>query len=187
VAGLDEAGRGAWVGPVVAAAVVFPPFHEFPEIDDSKKLTPKKREALFDVICQQALSYGVGIISSTIIDKINILQASLKAMEVALTQLSQTPDHLLIDGNIGLDVSIPQTTLIKGDSLSLSIGAASILAKVTRDRLMVDLGKHHPHFQFAKHKGYGTTVHRLAIKEHGLIPEHRRSFEPMRSIERLKN
>lgn len=182
VAGLDEAGRGAWAGPVVAAAVILPPFKDFHGIDDSKKLTPKKRDALYELVCSQALAYGVGIVSSLEIDRINILQATLVAMKQAVGKLKNQPDYLLIDGNFGIDVSIPQKTLIRGDSLSVSIGAASILAKVTRDRLMGKLGETHSSFKFSKHKGYGTRLHHSEIKQHGLIPEHRKSFEPMRSI-----
>lgn len=182
MAGLDEAGRGAWVGPVVAAAVIFHPFKNYPEIDDSKKLSPQKREFLYDLICREALAFGVGVISSSTIDEVNILQATLLAMKEAVEKLQRKPEFLLIDGNAGINISIPQKTIVKGDANSLSIGAASILAKVTRDRLMCDLGKAHPQFQFSKHKGYGTTQHRREIQEHGLISEHRKSFEPMRSL-----
>ncbi len=182
VAGLDEAGRGALAGPVVAAAVVLKPGSTIPGVDDSKKLTPKKREILFDVICHEALSYGVGIVSSRVIDDINILKASLSAMVQAVSCLNVVPDMLLVDGNQKVNLTIPQKTLVQGDHLSLSIGAASILAKVTRDRLMTDLEAEHVHFRFSQHKGYGTQTHLNEIKTHGVLPIHRRSFEPIRSL-----
>lgn len=181
---MDEAGRGAWAGPVVAAAVIFKPHTFLPQIDDSKKLSPKKRDELFDVICQEAEAYGIGCISHSAIDEINILQASLMAMRQAVSQLSVKPDYLLVDGNRGIGLPIPQYTLVKGDSRSLSIGAASILAKVTRDRLMKEMEKTYPAFKFSVHKGYGTKDHLTELRSHGVLPCHRHSFEPMRSFAR---
>lgn len=182
VCGLDEAGRGALAGPVVAAAVIFYPDQIPDEINDSKKLTPKKREFLFDKIKESALAYGVGVIDQREIDQINILQASLKAMVLAVEQLKIVPHQLLIDGHIAIPSPLPQKCLVQGDSLSLSIGAASILAKVTRDRLMVDLDKECPGFSFAGHKGYGTKKHKQEIQTHGPTPFHRQSFEPIKSM-----
>lgn len=182
VAGLDEAGRGAWAGPVVAAAVILKPHSSIPGIDDSKKLTPKRRDVLFDQIKDQALAYGIGIVDSATIDQVNIFQASLQAMVLAVRQMSSSPEFLLIDGQHGIQVNIPQKALVKGDSLSASIGAASILAKVTRDRLMCQLDEMHPIYQFAKHKGYGTQVHRKLLESHGMLDIHRKSFEPMKSM-----
>lgn len=180
VAGLDEAGRGALAGPVVAAAVVFKPGAHFPQINDSKKLTPKVRDELFDFIVSQAEAYAIGIVSSEIIDSINILQASLLAMKNAAEQLKVKSDFLLIDGNQGVPVSIPQKTLVKGDSLSMSIGAASILAKVTRDRLLCEYEKAYPQFKFSVHKGYGTRQHHRELMQYGVLPIHRQTFEPVR-------
>lgn len=182
VAGLDEAGRGAWAGPVVAAAVIFKPYTFLPDIDDSKKINPEKREVLFDLICREACAYGIGCISSSVIDEKNILQATILAMKEAVSALETKPEFLLIDGNRGINLNIPQKAIVKGDSLSLSIGAASILAKVTRDRLMRRLGEEHDRFKFSIHKGYGTSGHREELGKYGLLPCHRLSFEPMKTI-----
>lgn len=182
VAGLDEAGRGAWAGPVVAAAVVFRPNTFIPEIDDSKKIIPEKREKLFDVICREAESFGIGCIGVTQIDEQNILNASLAAMREALLKLPRKPDYLLIDGNRGIGVPIPQKLLVKGDGRSMSIGAASILAKVTRDRMMREMEKEFPQFKFSRHKGYGTKDHQEELKQYGPLSCHRRSFEPIKSM-----
>lgn len=182
VAGLDEVGRGCWAGPVVAAAVVLKPYTSIPEVDDSKKIKPQKREELFDRISSQALAYAVSFVSVEEIDGINILEASKKAMCQALAQLSVTPDYLLVDGNQGLGVNTPQKLIIKGDSLSVSIGAASIIAKVTRDRFMVNLEKEFPQFSFAKHKGYGTTLHQKEIEQFGITEYHRKSFAPIKLV-----
>lgn len=184
MAGLDEAGRGAWAGPVVAACVIFKPQTFIPEIDDSKKIPPPKREALFDVICASALDFGVGVVAVDDIDSMNILQASLFAMQKAILALKNSPQYLLIDGNRELKLSIPQSTIVKGDSLSQSIGAASILAKVTRDRLMREMGSEFPDFSFARHKGYGTPQHQEELSRFGVLPCHRRSFEPIRSMQK---
>lgn len=182
VAGLDEAGRGAWAGPVVAAAVIFKPHTFLPDIDDSKKINPEKREFLFDLICREATAYGIGCVPSSVIDEENILQATVLAMKEAVFSLKTKPNFLLVDGNRGLGLNIPQKTIVRGDSLSLSIGAASILAKVTRDRLMRKLGEEHDQFKFSVHKGYGTRTHREELGKYGLLPCHRLSFEPMRSM-----
>jgi ribonuclease HII len=182
IAGVDEAGRGPWAGPVVAAAVILNPQKTIPEIKDSKKLTPKKRDELYDVICEKALSWAVGVVSSDVIDRINILEAALQAMSEAVCGLAIQPNYLLIDGNQGIASPIPQKTLIKGDSVSQSIGAASIIAKVTRDRMMVRLQEDYPTFSFAKHKGYGTALHMSELKAYGPLPIHRKSFRPVKTV-----
>lgn len=179
IAGVDEAGRGAWAGPVVAAAVIFDQGVVIGGVDDSKKLTPQKREALFDVITKRCLSYGVGLIESNVIDEINILEATKKAMLLAVAQLSPQADLLLIDGNSSLSTTLPQKTIIDGDALSHSIAAASIIAKVTRDRLMVELSHQFPEYGFEKHKGYGTLAHQEALKKHGILEIHRKSYRPI--------
>ena len=177
IAGVDEAGRGPLAGPVVAAAVMLAPDSQFNGLDDSKKLSPKTREKFFLIIKKQALSYGIGVIGVEEIDKINILQASLLAMKNAVEDLFDKPNLLLIDGNQRIDTEIKQWTIVKGDSLSQSIAAASVLAKVTRDKLM---GKYHeqfPLYEFNKHKGYGTRLHRDLIRKYGPCPIHRRTFK----------
>lgn len=177
VAGIDEAGRGPLAGPVVAAAVVFDPWGEVPAgIDDSKKLSPKTREVLYDKIYACARSVGIGIVYQQEIDAINILQATFKAMKSAVSQLSVSPDHLLIDGNMAPDFDQPYTTIVKGDSQSFSIAAASIIAKVTRDRIMVELDAEYPQYGFKSNKGYATQKHINAIKMHGLTCHHRVKF-----------
>jgi ribonuclease HII len=177
IAGIDEAGRGPLAGPVVAAAVFFAKDSKFEGLDDSKKLSPKIREFFFKIIKEQALSYGIGIVDVEKIDKINILQASLLAMKNAVENLSEKPNLLLIDGNQKIDSDIKQWTIIKGDSLSQSIAAASVLAKVTRDKLMEKYHKQFPQYAFNKHKGYGTRLHRDLIKKYGPCPIHRRTFK----------
>lgn len=176
VAGIDEAGRGPLAGPVIAAAVILPAGLSIIGVDDSKKLTPDKREKLFDIIMQQALSVGVGVISPEEIDRINILQATRRAMLAAVQNLSPQPDYLLIDGISTIDSAIPQKTIKKGDSSSLSIAAASIIAKVTRDRLMIDMDAQYPGYGFAGHKGYGSATHMDAIRKLGPTPIHRLTF-----------
>jgi ribonuclease HII len=176
IAGADEAGRGPLAGPVVAAAVILPEGLRIPGVDDSKKLSPETRERLFDVICAQALSVGIGMGSPEMIDRINILQATRHAMLEAVAALSPQPDFILIDGITPIDSTIPQKTIKKGDSLSLSIAAASIIAKVTRDRLMRELDAVHPGYGFAGHKGYGSAAHLEAIRQLGPSPVHRLSF-----------
>jgi ribonuclease HII len=176
VAGIDEAGRGPLAGPVVAAAVILPADLLIKGVNDSKKLSPDTRERLFDAIMSQALSVGVGMGSAELIDRINILQATRHAMREALSQLAPQPDYILIDGISTIDSPIPQKTIKKGDSLSLSIAAASIIAKVTRDRLMRELDKIHPGYGFSGHKGYGSVLHLEAIRRLGPSPVHRLTF-----------
>lgn len=179
IAGLDEAGRGAWAGPVVAAAAIFAPGVVITGVDDSKILTPAKREKLFDVIVAKALAYGVGMIESDTIDAINILEATKQAMLVAVAGLSVRPDILLIDGNMTLKTPLAQKSIIDGDALSHSIAAASILAKVSRDRLMVKLSSQFPGYGFERHKGYGTKEHQAALAQHGVLAIHRKSYGPV--------
>ncbi len=176
IAGIDEAGRGPLAGPVVASAVIFPQGVLIDGVNDSKKLTEKKREELFHFIYEKALAVGIGIVSHDVIDKINILQASFLAMNKALALLKIKPQQLLVDGNFFRHETYPVENIIKGDSLSHSIAAASIIAKVTRDALMVELHEQYPQYGFAKHKGYGTKAHIDAIRQHGYSPIHRRSF-----------
>jgi len=176
VAGVDEAGRGPLAGPVVAAAVILPDGFDVPGVNDSKKLTPRKRERLFGEIRRQALATAVGIASPAQIDHDNILQASLTAMAQAVARLSTQPAYLLIDGIFTTPAPFPQEALKKGDSLSISIAAASIIAKVTRDRMMVDYDREYPQYGFAGHKGYPTKAHKEAIRRCGVSPIHRRTF-----------
>ena len=180
IAGIDEAGRGPLAGPVVAAAVILPVGLHIAEVNDSKKLSPDKRERLFDVIMAQAVAVGVGMGSPELIDRINILQATRHAMLVAVSNLTPQPDYILIDGISTIASAIPQKTIKKGDSLSLSIAAASIIAKVTRDRLMRELDRIHPGYGFAGHKGYGSASHMEAIRLLGPSPVHRLSFGGVR-------
>ena len=176
VAGVDEAGRGPLAGPVVAAAVILPDGLILPRVDDSKKLSPELRDELFDVISAEALAVGVGFGDHELVDRINILQATLSAMRDAILCLSPAPDFLLIDGISGIPMNIAQRTIKKGDSLSYSIAAASIIAKVTRDRLMVQYDALYPGYGFAAHKGYGAASHLAAIARLGPSPIHRKSF-----------
>ena len=176
VCGVDEAGRGPLAGPVCAAAVILPPGLEIPGLNDSKKLTDKKRRELYDVIVEQAVSYGIAFASEQEIDEINILQATFLAMERAIQKLSPQPELALIDGNRTKDFGLPVRTIVKGDSLSASIAAASILAKVTRDRLMEEYDAQYPQYGFAVHKGYGTKRHYAALTEFGPCEEHRQTF-----------
>ena len=176
IAGVDEAGRGPLAGPVVAAAVIFLDNIRIDGINDSKKLSAKKREGMFEVIKEKALSIGIGIIDHTVIDKVNILNATFRSMHTAIGNLSQVPEHLLIDGPHFAGANIPYTTIVDGDAKCFSIAAASIIAKVTRDRLMNEYDQQYPYYGFAKHKGYGTKEHLEAIKKHGPCEIHRRSF-----------
>lgn len=176
ICGVDEAGRGPLAGPVCAAAVVLPKHLCLPGLTDSKKLTDKKRRELFPLIQQQALAYGIGFASEAEIDEINILQATFLAMKRALAQLNCRPDLALIDGNRETDFGLPVKTVVKGDSLSANIAAASVLAKVSRDDAMVELAKTYPQYGFDIHKGYGTKAHYQALEEFGPCPAHRRSF-----------
>jgi ribonuclease HII len=189
IAGLDEAGRGCLAGPVVAAAVILPLSNatedilaRFNGVNDSKQLTMQAREHLYDQIMHNALAVGVGIGSVEIIDERNILQATKYAMRSALDQLSPTPQALLLDAIQLPSLKIPQRSLIKGDARCLSIAAASIIAKVTRDRLMVALHEEYPNYGFNQHKGYGTAVHLAALRSHGATIHHRRSFAPVREL-----
>ncbi|MBR2138135.1 MAG: ribonuclease HII [Bacilli bacterium] len=178
IAGVDEVGRGPLAGPVVCAAVILKEDYENDKINDSKKLTEKKREALYDIIMGEALSVGIGISSEDVIDEINILQATKKAMTEAIRNLDIKPEHVLIDAVKLEDLDIPQTSIIKGDAKSISIAASSIIAKVTRDRMMVELDKKHPEYDFKNNKGYGTKKHIEAIRKYGIIKEHRKTFAP---------
>jgi ribonuclease HII len=189
VAGVDEVGRGPLAGPVVAACVIFPPAvngrrftaDSLPGVDDSKKLTSAKREGLFDLILTNALDVGIGIVREKDIDRVNILNASLTAMWKAVKKLKNPPDFILVDGNQKIPhLSLPQMSVIKGDSLSLSVAAASIIAKVTRDRIMLKYHKRYPEFCFAENKGYGTKAHIDALKTLGPCKIHRLSFKLVR-------
>lgn len=176
LAGVDEAGRGPLAGPVVAAAAIFDNSFIIPEVNDSKKLSEKVRERLFEEIISSALSYGVGIVEPDEIDRINILQAALKAMKIAVENLSVTPDIVLIDGNKSFVSELRTKTIVKGDSKSFSIAAASIIAKVTRDRIMRKAAARFPGYLWEANKGYGTKAHFKAIKELGVTELHRKSF-----------
>lgn len=176
ICGVDEAGRGPLAGPVCAAAVILPEHLQIPGLNDSKKLTDKKRRELFPVIQQQAVAYGIGLASEAEIDEINILQATFLAMRRALEQLTVRPEIALIDGNRETDFGLPVKTVVKGDSLSANIAAASVLAKVTRDNIMVELAQQYPEYGFEIHKGYGTKAHYEALRTYGPSPIHRRSF-----------
>ena len=176
VCGVDEAGRGPLAGPVFAAAVILPENCEIEGLNDSKKLSEKKREALFDVIKEKAISWSVASVDEKVIDEINILQATYLAMKNAVEGLDVPADYALIDGNRMPPIEINGETVIKGDAKSMSIAAASILAKVSRDRFMLELDENYPQYQFAKHKGYGTKLHYEMLTEHGVSPCHRMSF-----------
>lgn len=178
IAGVDEVGRGPFAGPVVCAAVILPleKTNLIEGIDDSKKLKEGERERLAELIRERAIAYKICEVDNKTIDRINILQATKLCMKQAVEGLAVEPDVVFVDGNFKIDISFPQQTLIKGDALSYSIGAASILAKVYRDRLMCEFDKIYPQYGFAKHKGYGTKMHRDAIREYGLCEIHRRTF-----------
>ena len=176
ICGVDEAGRGPLAGPVCAAAVILPEHLELPGLTDSKKLTDKKRRELFPLIQEQAVAFGIGFASEQEIDERNILQATFLAMQRALDQLKVKPDLALIDGNREKDFGLPVKTVVKGDSLSANIAAASILAKVTRDNLMQEMALRYPQYGFEIHKGYGTKAHYSALREFGACPIHRTTF-----------
>ena len=176
VAGIDEAGRGPLAGPVVAAAVILQPDRPLDGVNDSKKLSERQRERLFEQIQQQARAIGVGTVDAATIDRINILQATRQAMLEAVQQLALQPDLLLIDGIMPIATQLPQQTIKQGDQRSASIAAASIIAKVTRDRLMLDYDQQFPQYGFARHKGYGSAAHLAALRNHGPCPIHRLSF-----------
>jgi ribonuclease HII len=176
ICGVDEAGRGPLAGPVCAAAVILPPHVEIPGLNDSKKLSDQRRRELFPIIKEQAIAYGIGYASQEEIDEINILQATYLAMERAISQLQVKPELALIDGNRAKDFGLPVETVVKGDSRSASIAAASILAKVSRDDRMLEEAEQYPQYGFAIHKGYGTKAHYEALREFGACPIHRKSF-----------
>lgn len=176
ICGVDEAGRGPLAGPVCAAACILPRGLEIDGLNDSKKLTEKRREALFDVICEDAIAYGIAFATVDEIEELNILGATYLAMNRAIAQLTVSPELALIDGNRDQGIRVNSRTVVKGDSKCADIAAASILAKVTRDRYMVELDRKYPQYLFRKHKGYGTKAHYAAIREHGTCPEHRASF-----------
>ena len=177
IAGVDEAGRGPLAGPVAAAAVILPPDAYLPGLNDSKQLSEKSRLELEQQIKEQALAWACAIVNHRVIDRINILETTKLAMEKALAKLEQRPDFLLIDGTIRLPIEMEQEALIKGDGRSVSIAAASILAKCTRDRMMLQMDRRFPEYQFAKHKGYPTPLHKQLLREYGPSPIHRRSFK----------
>lgn len=181
IAGIDEVGRGPLVGPVVTAAVILKEDFFDERINDSKKITEKKREELYKIIMENAVSVGIGISSEQIIDEINILEATKRAMKEAINNLEIRPQHLLIDA-VKLDIDIPSTSIIKGDAKSQSIAAASIIAKVTRDKMMYELDKLHPEYDFKSNKGYGTKKHIEAIYKYGPLKEHRKTFAPISQI-----
>ena len=181
VAGIDEAGRGPLAGPVVAAAVVLPQKFSHKRLNDSKELTPRLRDEIHaELVAHPGIVWSVAVVSVEEIDTLNILRATHEAMRRALTALASAPDHVLIDGLPVHPFPIPQTALVGGDGLSFSIAAASVIAKVTRDRLMIELDAAHPEYAFAQHKGYGTALHLARLKKHGPCPSHRRSFLPVR-------
>ncbi len=178
IAGVDEVGRGPLIGSVVAAAVILPSGFYMSEINDSKKLSEKKREELYPIIMEKAVSVGIGVVDSETIDKVNILNATKMAMKMAINNLSVKPEHVLIDA-VKLDIDIPYTAIIKGDAKSESIAAASIVAKVYRDNMMKELDKEYPMYDFKSNKGYGTKKHIEAIKKYGVLKEHRKTFKPV--------
>ncbi len=186
IAGIDEAGRGPLAGPVVSAAIILPNSFHDSEITDSKKLTHKKRSYLYEKLYDHAVSIGIGIIDNIEIDRINILNASLLSMAIAVKNLRPQPDYLLIDGKFRIPIDyLTQETVIRGDSLSISIAAASIIAKVTRDRLMERYHQDYPQFGFSRHKGYPTKAHKEAIRTFGCCPIHRRSFRGVKEYRTL--
>ncbi len=185
IAGVDEAGRGPLAGPVVASAVILPYGWSDPDVADSKTINEKKRMCVYERIMQKAISVGVGVVSVEEIDRINIYRASLKAMLKAIKSLSVEPDYILIDGKAHVDIQIPQRSIIKGDRCCLSIAAASIIAKVERDRIMEQIHREFPQYNFKKHKGYPTSAHIVAIKKYGPCPYHRKSFRPVSELKLL--
>lgn len=178
IAGVDEVGRGPLVGPVVAAAVILPKGYKLEGLTDSKKLSEKKRNTFYDILMKDAIAIGVGIKSNKVIDEVNIYEATKLAMKDAINNLSVKPEHVLIDA-MPLALDIPTTSIIKGDALSESIAAASVIAKVTRDRMMYELDKEYPEYGFAKHKGYPTKEHIKNVKQYGLLDNYRFTFKPI--------
>ena len=187
IAGTDEVGRGPLVGPVVAAAVILPPNYTLEGLNDSKKLTEKKREKYYDILFKDAISIGIGIVDAKTIDEINILEASRLAMKLAIEDLSVKPEHILSDAMKLDNQSIAYTDIIHGDALSLSIAAASVIAKVTRDRMMYELDKKYPEYGFAKHKGYPTKLHLENLKKYGVLDNYRFTYKPVKEILQLKD
>ena len=179
IAGVDEVGRGPLVGPVVTACVILPEKFDLPHLTDSKKLTERRREILYKEIQEQALGIGIGIVDNEEIDRINILNATKKALKMAINNCKVKPEHVLIDA-VKLDIDIPTTSIIKGDLKSITISAASVIAKVTRDHMLYELDKKYPMYDFKHNKGYPTKKHIEAIKEYGIIKEHRRSYSPVK-------
>ena len=182
IAGVDEAGRGPLVGPVVAAAIILPQNYHLEGLNDSKQLTEKKREYFYQVLQKEALSIGVGIVSAKEIDEINILEASRKAMYIAINNLDITPEYILSDAMSLNDIDIPSRPIIHGDALSLSIAAASVIAKVTRDHIMYELDKKYPEYNYKKNKGYPTKEHLELIKKYGITKEYRMTFKPVKYV-----
>jgi len=180
IAGIDEAGRGALAGPVVAAAVILPQKFRHPRLNDSKQLAPELREEIYcELVAHPEVTWTVGVVDSIEIDRINILRASHRAMRLAIEALIEPPNHVLIDGLPVIPFPLPQTAIVDGDCISLSIAAASVIAKVTRDRMMRDFCAQFPQYSFSQHKGYGTELHLVKLHEFGPCPIHRRSFEPV--------
>ena len=187
IGGIDEVGRGPLVGPVVAACVILPLNYQLEGLTDSKKLSEKKREQFYEILKKEALSIGIGIISAEKIDEVNIYEATKLAMQDAIKNCALKPEYLLIDA-MKLDTSIPSNSIIKGDSKSLSIAAASVIAKVTRDRMLIELDKKYPMYDFKHNKGYPTKKHLEAINQYGIIDLHRKSYAPVKEyLERIKN
>jgi len=182
IAGVDEAGRGPLCGPVVAAAVILPKNYKLEGLNDSKQLSEKKREEFFEILNKEAVSIGVGIVSASEIDEINILEASRKAMYIAINNLDIMPEYILSDAMSLNDIDIPSRPIIHGDALSLSIAAASVIAKVTRDHIMYEMDLKYPEYNFKKHKGYPTKEHLELIKKHGIIEEFRMSYKPVKKV-----
>lgn len=182
IAGVDEAGRGPLCGPVVAAAVILPKNYKLDGLNDSKQLSEKRREEFFEILNKEALSIGVGIVSAKEIDELNILEASRKAMYIALDNLDLTPEYILSDAMSLNDIDIPSRPIIHGDALSLSIAAASVIAKVTRDHIMYEMDKKYPMYNLKKHKGYPTKEHLELIRKYGIMEEYRLSYKPVKNV-----
>lgn len=185
IAGVDEVGRGPLVGPVVAAAVILPKDYHLAGLTDSKKLSEKKRNTFYKIINEEAIAIGIGIVDAKTIDEINIYQASRLAMIKAINNLKIKPEHILVDA-MPLDLEIPSTSIIHGDALSLSIAAASVIAKVTRDKMMYDLDEKYPEYGFKRHKGYPTKEHLEAIKKYGVLENYRFSYKPVQEAKKVK-
>ncbi len=181
IAGVDEVGRGPLVGPVVAAAVILPQNYQLTGLTDSKKLSEKKRNTFYEILQKEAIAIGIGVVDPHTIDEINIYQASKKAMLKAIANLQVKPEHILVDA-MPLELDIPSTSIIHGDALSLSIAAASVIAKVTRDKMMYELDKKHPEYGFKNHKGYPTKEHLEAIKKYGVFADYRFSYGPVKEV-----